>query len=134
MKKAFTLMELVIVVITISVIAVFAIPNFKKAVDRRYESSIVLDLTAINAAQEIYKSRYGAYYTFSNPSGQGKSSINAKLNLNIGLQGAYFLCHPRSGVYECFGSIRGFSIYMNPGSINPGTNPYCSPPGSCPTL
>ena len=59
--KAFTLMELLIVVVCIGTVAAFAIPSYTKAVDKGYARAAVMNLAAIGAAEQVYKARYGVY-------------------------------------------------------------------------
>ncbi|MBN1869052.1 MAG: prepilin-type N-terminal cleavage/methylation domain-containing protein, partial [Candidatus Omnitrophica bacterium] len=55
--RAFTLVEIMVVVMIIGLIAAFGIPNFKKALLKSRERSAMLHLSAINGANEIYKAR-----------------------------------------------------------------------------
>jgi len=48
--RAFTLTELIITIVIISMVAAFAIPNYQKAVRRTYERNAILHLTVIVAS------------------------------------------------------------------------------------
>lgn len=56
MKKAFTLVELMIVVVIIGILAVVAIPKFSDMVDKSKEGATKGQLTAIRGALQVYYS------------------------------------------------------------------------------
>jgi len=60
-KKAFTLLELVIVVIIIAVLAALGIPQFTKVLERSRWTEAVTNLGAIRKACFMYYAQYGAY-------------------------------------------------------------------------
>ena len=60
MKKAFTLIELMIVIAIIAIIAAIAIPNLLEARKHGNEASAVGSLRTINASQAIYLERNAA--------------------------------------------------------------------------
>jgi len=85
-KKAFTIMEVMTVVIIVGVIAVFAIPNFSKT---------------IHAAQDIYRAQTGAYW--SPGVTYDVTAINSNLGLSIMENGMQYTCYDDlSGGYFCF--------------------------------
>ena len=65
MKKAFTLIELMIVIAIIAIIAAIAIPNLLEARKHGNEASAVGSLRTINASQAIYLER-SASQTYGN--------------------------------------------------------------------
>jgi type IV pilus assembly protein PilA len=60
MKKAFTLIELMIVIAIIAIIAAIAIPNLLEARKHGNETSAVGSLRTINASQAVYLERTSA--------------------------------------------------------------------------
>ncbi|MFA5261292.1 MAG: prepilin-type N-terminal cleavage/methylation domain-containing protein, partial [Candidatus Omnitrophota bacterium] len=60
--KAFTIVELIVVVIVMGAIAGFAIPNYTRSVENAHYQDALLQLKAIHSAQQIYKARSGQYW------------------------------------------------------------------------
>jgi prepilin-type N-terminal cleavage/methylation domain-containing protein len=63
-KRAFTLVELMIVLAIIAIIAAFAIPNLMKSRMSANETSAVGALRALMSAEATYMNRYGVYTDF----------------------------------------------------------------------
>jgi len=61
--NAFTLIELLIVLIIIAIMIVVAVPRYGQLVNRAYEGEILSSLSAVRAAQRAYRARHGAYPT-----------------------------------------------------------------------
>ena len=132
--RGFTLTELVITVVIISVIAAFAIPSYQKAVLKAYERNAILNLMTIHGANEIYHARAGQYVSGA---GLDLAGINNALSINVAdadmtysytrnvLTGAYTVTAAWAG-----GS--SFTVGINQNPVG-GGNPYCSA-GSCPSL
>jgi len=93
-RKAFTLTELIVTIIILSVIAGFAIPKFVGVVEKGYQDEAKNQLRAIHAAEQIYFSRRG-YYWPENNNPHGVDEINQNLGLNI---------IPKGVVYNCLSS------------------------------
>ena len=114
--RAFTLTELIITVVIISMIAAFAIPSYQKAVRRSYERKAILHLTTIHGANEIYKERNGGYLTGA---GLNLAGINSGLSLNIidtDMTYFYTLTDAGAGIYNAKAAWTGgnnFTIRIN---------------------
>ncbi len=72
MKKAFTLIELLIVVAIIGILAAIAVPNFLNAQVRARIARVEADLKSIHTAMEMYKmdnnnQRYPRFGNMTNP-------------------------------------------------------------------
>jgi len=63
MKKGFTLLELLIVVIIVGVLATLALPNFLRGVERARWAEAKNILGALRASQIRYKAQYETYTT-----------------------------------------------------------------------
>src|SRR5947209_18255083 len=60
-RKAFTLVELAVVVVIIGVLAAFGVPRFLQSVERSKASEAFAFLSAVRTAQERYLARQGTY-------------------------------------------------------------------------
>lgn len=84
MKKycstAFTLTELMIVIIILGIIVGFALPNYQKSLQKAYEKDAIIQLQAIKAANQLYQAQTGDYLVGS---GFDLDDINSNLRLNI---------------------------------------------------
>ena len=65
MRKAFTLVELLIVIAIIAILAAIAIPQFSKYKQRAYVAAMMSDAHNIIAAEEAYFAQYDKYATGS---------------------------------------------------------------------
>ena len=59
--RGFTLVELSVVIVIIGVLAAFAVPRFRNAVERSKAGEAFNYLSAVRSAQERYHSRQGTY-------------------------------------------------------------------------
>ncbi|MBD3264828.1 MAG: prepilin-type N-terminal cleavage/methylation domain-containing protein [Candidatus Omnitrophica bacterium] len=61
MKKGFTLVELLIVVIVVAILATFAIPQYLKAVERAKEGKAKHNMSLIAQGQKMYRAENDTY-------------------------------------------------------------------------
>ncbi len=140
--KAFTLTELMVVVILIGIIAAFALPNYQKAILKAHERDAVVQLTVIHAALKIYEAQANTY-----PEGHfDLTNINTTLGLNVIGNGMRYTYTSLSlgkqfqvdaEWHDTAGSANNFTIRVNEEAIDPGTNPNpCCESGkdTCPSL
>jgi Tfp pilus assembly protein PilE len=73
-----TLIELVVVVITLSILVSIAVPQYIKAVERAKDKEAIINVKLMHSAEKIYDTETGGYYTSSNI-----DSINANLGLDL---------------------------------------------------
>jgi len=52
--KAFTLMEVIVVIVAIGLLAAFSVPNYIKAIQKADERNMIMNLKIIRTAAEIY--------------------------------------------------------------------------------
>jgi prepilin-type N-terminal cleavage/methylation domain-containing protein len=95
-SKAFTLMELMVVVVVIGLIVAFAMPNYTKSYNKTVAREAVNNLRTIAAAEEAYKATQGSYYF---PSfAFNVANLNTNLGLNILTQnGLNYACSSSVG-------------------------------------
>lgn len=128
--RAFSLMELMVVVTIAGVIAAFGIPNYQKSIDTSIAKDAVNNLKLIGAAQELYKARNGTFYPAANGTAD-VFQINKDLHLSIlQQQGVTYSC-VRSITSVCTaarGSNWTYSINL---PAAPAAVPTCSA-GTCP--
>lgn len=81
LSRAFTLIEIMLVVVVLGVIVGFAIPNYTRTMERTYASDAIMQLSAMHSANQIIWARTGQYWP-TTPT-NAISAINTALNLNI---------------------------------------------------
>ncbi len=122
MRKAFSLVELLLVVVIIGIMAAFFMPGFSKTIKRAKASDSIANLSLVCGANAIYKSKNG--YNFA-PSGvvSSISSINSGLGLNIIPNGLSYSC----GSHLCTATVSGdFSTTVDLNAGVTASNPLCS--------
>lgn len=92
LKKAFTLMEMMAVVVIVGVIALFAIPNFSKTMEGSYEQNAGTQLTSIHAANNIYNAQNGTYWPVDASPTHTVTDINTNLSMSIMENGMTYNC------------------------------------------
>ena len=127
-NTAFTLTELMVVVVLVGLIASFAIPNYTKAVNRAKEKDAIFNLELIREAVRLYMSREGGVP----PALADVGTINTTLYLNvIEQEGNAYSCTV-ADIYTCLatnadGWTARFRLSINNGAVDCGA-------GTCPTL
>ena len=108
----FTLMELMMVVVIFTIMAAFAIPNFRKAVSRQEERGNYLKLRTIMGAFEIYTAK-GNVLAGNLPD---INAINAAFNVQIlPSDGFTYTCQPDgAGVLCTATSPEGWMLHFHP--------------------
>ena len=130
----FTLMELMISVFIVGMIAAFAIPNFRKSIQKARERNAALHLKTIYGANEIYKARSGGGYLPG--AALNLAQINSGLSISImDNEMTYSYTRTALDTYTATSAWTGgnnFTVRINQNPVG-AANPCCSA-GSCPSL
>jgi len=133
--QAFTLMELIAVVIIVAVVAAFAVPNYTKTVERAHLKDALVLLTAIHSAQQIRFSEQAKYWP-DTATTVDLTSINTNLKLNIIAQGMTYTCtgNALGTTFTCDAVRSSTSPYTVRATqaVLSATNPQCISGASCP--
>lgn len=81
LKKGFTILELLVVLIIIGVLAGVALPSFNKAKESALEKEAQTNLRLISAAEKIYHMENNIYFTSAD-----RIAINDNLKLSLPAQ------------------------------------------------
>lgn len=131
-QSAFTLIELMIVVVLLGIVVVFGIPNYDKSRARTVEKDAVHNLTAIALSMEAFKFRDdgGEYPNGSVLDDVGE--INTTLDLGIIEQRMVYSCIGNGNFFNCTANPDDYIWGIRVRDTDSG-NPNCQP-GPCPTL
>jgi len=144
-EKAFTLMELIIVIVLIGIMAAFAIPNYAKSVRKSHERDAISQLITLHATNIIYKSQTGEYLQGTALALNGSPSINEDLGTTIIANGMTYSytssatnAYTADAIWDEAGTENDFGIRINekpidPSAAPPDRNPCCLS-GPCPSL
>lgn len=131
-RPAFTLFELISVIIIVTIMAAFAIPNYMKAMRKGHERNMAVNLMTIHGANEIYRAKSGGNDEYLPGAGLDLAGINAGLSLNIIDNNAvYEYTRATATMYDATATLGGgwleLRLSQNPAS---DSNPCCSA-GDC---
>ena len=123
-NKAFTLVELTMVVVIMGIIAGFVLPNFQKSVVRGQVRQVRNNLMAIQAGQEMYMARTGSYFGAA----ANLAAINTGLGLNL-ISAASDITYSCLAGYSCSAVKTGSWGFTMTVTQAVGT-PTCTPTGA----
>lgn len=127
-------MELLVVVIIISIITAFAIPNYQNSVARTHEKDMIANVRAMASAEQIFLSDTGDYWPI--PAGitvYNTASINDNLRLGLIENNVVYSCiKPAIGDAACWGTYGGGAFTVMARSTINNWQPFCAA-GTCPT-
>ena len=110
MKKGFTLVELVIVIIIVGILSIVAVPIYRGYTDRAKETEGKALLGSILTSQKVYYAEYDYFLT-------GLNSVNSSERLSIDTKGnKYFTTFTVTG-NGSIGTTAVFTAYANPANI-----------------
>ena len=128
-NRAFTLTEIIIVIVIIGLMAAFALPNYMKAVAKTDERSAIANLMTIRAAVKMYLTNTG---DTTIPDMADINVINTTLGISI--------VDPKM-TYSCFSDVAGELNYC--AAVHPSgwrlnfhdgvENIHCSITSPCPS-
>ena len=89
-KKAFTLLELLMVVIIIGILATIAVPQYEKFKEKAIAAEAVRMMGAIKRAQFRYKAEHGEYATVNNLGESDILGMDFRVHSSLRDQDAYW--------------------------------------------
>lgn len=99
-QKAFTLVEIIIVLIIIGILTAVALPSFMISIEQTRAQTAQNNLLAIAAGQGKYYEDYGHYYYSSQAN--DITGINSSLNLSMSQNDQFtYSCGGANPVYNC---------------------------------
>jgi prepilin-type N-terminal cleavage/methylation domain-containing protein len=123
MKKGFTLLELIVVIIIIGVLASLAVPQYFKVTERGRAAEGVGLLSLLRGSQIRYKAEKSAYattvasldadytttkyFTVNDPAGTAAEVAKVTRNATQQSYGAYVLIISEAGAISCSGGATG---------------------------
>ena len=81
MRKAFTLVEIIIIVIIIGILITFAMPQYAKTQEKGLDNEAKANLVLIQAAENIYKTESNAFYAATTATAH--ADLNANLSISL---------------------------------------------------
>jgi len=127
---AFTLAEIISVIVILSIMSAFAIPNYVKGMRKGYERNMALNLMAIHGANEIYRAKSGGndeYLPGTDLPLSGVPSINSGLSLDlIDDKATYDYDRTTATTYTVTATLPGvFTLTVNQDALT-DANPCCT--------
>lgn len=144
--KAFSLLEVITVIVIISIMAGFAYPSYVKTILKARERDAVSQLLAIRSASKYYHAQTGSFWSATTTD---TDQINSNLNISVTTHGdmTFQYTSPIGGDSNKFealaiwddpgSSTRDFEALITEDSLTPNdlsdANPCCYD-GACPSL
>lgn len=131
---AFTLIELVMVVVIVGLMSIFAIPNYTKSVTKSYEKVASNNLLIIFAAQKLYYNNSFPNSTYAPPSAD-VTALNSNLGLSIIDPNLSYNCTSTDAAapyndYSCY-ATRAATFQFRITEAEPPTVCCCTSVGAC---
>ena len=124
MRKGFTMIELIVVMVIIGIMAGFSIPAFMKSVNRTAARNAILNSNVIHSSNVLYRIRNGVNLTAAN-----LAAVNTALGLNIVGNATTYVCNAAT----CVATGTGFTVTTTLAAALAANNvnPVCAG-ASCP--
>ncbi len=113
MKKGFTLLELMIVVIIVGILATIGVQQYMPAKERAMGKEAQLNLRLIAAAERVYRMENDVYYPANGVTVSAINSINSNLKLNIPTTNWIYQIAGTATGYTATASRRGTGGYLD---------------------
>lgn len=135
-KNSFSAIELLIVVVTVGLIASFAVASYQGAIQRAYEKDAAANLLAIRSMENSYRSSADTYWPNKGSSfylALGTTGINANLKMKLTDTDLRYRCQSTTNTFTCeahhpdFDSNSDWIL-----RITEALGPFCLS-GGCPT-
>lgn len=85
--RAFTLIELIIVIVIIGILTSLAVPNYIKKAEQARDQEAKTVLKLIAAAEKIYYLKHNDYY-MTDPNNPSVAELNSNLNIDLPINNA----------------------------------------------
>lgn len=127
MKKAFTLIELLIVIVTIGILAAFGTANFSKSIGKARARDAINNLSIIHAANMMYHARNGQNCTMDSVCTDiGEiNNMNGTKSLNVIAGPSVYTCVDNGVVCTATNTDFTVTVKLNDPIVQ-GVNPLCS--------
>ena len=112
-KQAFSIVEVIVVIVIMGVLAAMAIPNYIVGLSRTTARVALDNLVSIQNAQLVYVQANNAYYASSSVPGDDTANINSKLNLNITPMDVSYYCDSSSICHATKSGTGEFDIRLD---------------------
>lgn len=136
--RAFSLMEVIVVIIIVGVMASIALPNFTKTIERSHEQDALTQLGAIRATNVMYFARQQVYWPpVGWPLGTARADIDDAFGLNIIANGMTYTCQitATDTDFTCRAARIGATWILEVDERAAGAgNPCCVAGNACPTV
>ena len=124
-KNAFTLIEIMIVIIILGIVAGFGLPKYNKAMEDAREKNATTQLLTIQSAQNLYYSKAGKYWV---PATNEATLDDINNNLAIGIIGgaATYCCETQADTttYACHADFGTYSLDISETDAEPIDGTY----------
>ncbi|MCD4781934.1 MAG: prepilin-type N-terminal cleavage/methylation domain-containing protein [Candidatus Omnitrophica bacterium] len=128
-KQGFTILEIMITIVILSVIVAFTIPSFTKSIRRSQLRAARLNLISIHASQRIYKAKKANYYDFNGSETLASTNTIFDLNNNDDVHTYIFTGDLTSFTIIARPADSAYDLTITEAAVTSG-NPACT--GTCP--
>lgn len=129
-KRAFTLVELLVVIVIITIIAGITYPNYFKMREAALDKQAILGLRLIQGSQKVYRFKGDLFYPVDGSTETRISSINSALHLD--LDETYFDINTSGGAGDFTATLTRIPAATGrTWTITKDSEPTCTCTGTC---